>query len=210
MIRGGMVSTPISTWISGETVTRAMFAGVFAQLRATAPALVTTAEDLIQGSGVSGAPLQRLGKGSDGQALRAGASLLSWGAAPTGIKTAVADLTDTNTVNAAQWGSEEAVVTNPAVASVAVAFLSGTISAAAAYVDCEISLDGGSTWTHQPDTHLQGQALTRSSLFLFHRRTGTPTGDVQARGMLEGYSGGPTAMYAYDGRIVLLVWPGTT
>jgi len=186
-----------------------MFADLFGQLRATAPALVTTAEDLIQGSGVSGAPLQRLGKGTDGQALRAGASLLSWGGAPTGIKTAVADLTDTTSADA-QWGSEEATVTNPGVASVAVAFLSGTISAAVAYVDCEISMDGGSTWTHQPDTHQQGQALTRSALVLFHRRTGTPTGDVQARGMLEGYSGGPTAMYAYNGRIVLLVWPGTT
>lgn len=202
------------TWVAGETVTRAMLADVFAQLRATGPALVTTAEDLIQGSGVAGTPLQRLAKGADGTALRAGTSLVSWTGAPTGVKVGVADLTDTITageLDGVQWGSEEATVANPGVASVAVAWLSGTILGASyLYVDCEISLDGGSTWTHQVDNRRQGLGMSRSPLFLFHRRNGTPSGDVQARGWLEGNTGGGIGMSAYNGRIVLIVYPGAS
>jgi len=196
------------TWVAAETVTAEHWRGVFSQLRANGPALVTTAEDLLSGSGVSGSPLLRLPVGSNGQALQMGAAAAEWASAPVGCQVDVTALTDTTSSSATQWGTEEAEITPPGGVVDAVAILTGQMATAPdgtydlVTVSVDISFDSGSTW----DSYSASVAVAAGggrSVTWAHRRTGTPTGTVQARVSLSSVA---YTLVMEDGQLMLMVF----
>ena len=112
---------------------------------------VTASGDLLQGSGVNG--LQRLARGASGQVLTAGASLLSWAAAPvtsvfghTGVVVAeTGDYTAAQVTNAADLSSaSQQVFTSSVRASALSTAGGGTISSftGSFFVDSSANVKG--------------------------------------------------------------------
>jgi len=201
------------TWVTGESVTKSMWSGVFAQLRATGPGMVGYAEDLLVGTGAADAPIGRLAVGASGKGLKAGASTLAWDTIPGfGVMDFV---TDTGTLYLAK-GSMAAVSTtyasggSPTVPTTVLGWASASIDNTYGtnvyYLRVGISFDGGSTYDYCATCEILSQLNTRKTT-IHHYKTGTPTGEVRVR--LEGYyTGSTSSMTAHDIETGLITMAG--
>lgn len=140
--------------------------------------------------------------------------LPSW---TTTTRTTLTNKTSFSGATPEQWGTEEAVVDNailpiPTGTVTAYAHLTGYIenysTDANLVVQVEISFDGGSTWSTSPNKSVKlgvtGSSTTRLSASMAYSASGTVTGDIQARVMIQS-SGAGAVQDGMNGSIDLLV-----
>lgn len=217
-----MAWTNPSTWANGDVPTAANFnAQIRDNLNETMPGKASSSGQVFYASGAKA--IAALTIGSSGQYLTAStAGLPSWAALAGGLAvtgsgyTTLTDDVASATATWEQWGTEEATVTNPGGTKQVTAWLRGEI-----YVNnggatklcknkIQISLDGGTSWSTGPEKWESPDRtlIDQRNVSCVFRVSGSVTGDIQARAMLNQANGTAGQIDWRDGALMVEVIPG--